>query len=68
MRIDWPKLISVLFLAFIFVYTFFVWVPVYLYAEAKCLEKGYPKQRVSVGLSIYCINLEGSVTVNVDKL
>lgn len=48
-------------------YTVFVWTPVSLYYEAKCFEKGYPESRVSVGLSGYCMNLDGSVTVKVDK-
>ena len=49
-------------------YTMFVWTPVSLYYEAKCLEKGYPESRVSVGLVGYCMNLDGTVTVKVDSL
>jgi hypothetical protein len=62
-----PSMVVLLFAAFVG-YTIFVWAPVYLYAEAKCLEKGYPKANVSVGLSRYCMNLDGSVTVKVDKI
>lgn len=50
------------------VYFAFIWTPVSVYAEAKCLEKGYPESRVTIGLSVYCMTLDGAVTVNVDKL
>ncbi len=46
----------------------FIWVPVYIYTEAECLRQGYPKPKVSVGLERYCMNLDGSVTVKVNKL
>jgi hypothetical protein len=49
-------------------YLVFVWMPVTLYAEAECLRKGYPEHRVTVGLSKYCMNLDGTVTVSVDRL
>ena len=62
-----PGLVVLLFVAFAG-YTIFVWAPVHLYTEAKCLEKGYPKSKVSVGLSRYCMNLEGTVTVKVDRI
>ena len=62
-----PGLVVLLFAAFC-AYTLLVWAPVYLYSEAKCLEKGYPKTKVSVGLGRYCLNLDGTVTVKVDKL
>lgn len=52
----------------VFIYMVFVFTPVNIYAESQCLAKGYPEYRVSVGLEIYCLNLDGSVTVNVDKL
>jgi len=57
--------------AILFVFVFilmFVYLPVGLYAEAKCLEKGYPKSEVTVGLETYCMNLGGTVTVKVDKI
>ena len=53
----------VIFLA----YFMFVFGPVSIYAEAECLRKGYPEYRVSVGLERYCMTLDGSVTVQVDK-
>jgi len=49
-------------------YTIFIWGPVNIYTEAKCLKAGYPEHRVSVGLEMYCLNLQGDVTVNVDQL
>lgn len=45
----------------------FVYLPVTLYAEAECLREGYPGYRVSIGLERYCMNLDGTVTVKVDK-
>ena len=48
-------------------YTMIIWMPVNVYNEAKCLEKGYPEHRVSVGLERYCMNLDGTITVSVDK-
>ena len=44
-----------------------VYTPVLLYTEAECLRNGYPESRVTVGLERYCINLDGSVNVRVDK-
>jgi hypothetical protein len=49
-------------------FAFFVWTPVSLVTESRCLAKGYPKAHVTVFLETYCSNLEGSVTVRVDKL
>lgn len=51
----------------IILYTMFIYIPVSVYAEAECLRKGYPEYRVSVGLERYCMNLDGSITVTVDK-
>ena len=50
------------------VYVLFIYTPVTLYAEAECLRAGYPKAYVSVGLERYCSNLDGAVTVKVDKV
>lgn len=62
-----PGLIVLFFLLFC-AYAISVWFPVYLYSEAQCLKKGYPKTYVSVSLGRYCANLNGSVTVKVDEL
>jgi hypothetical protein len=51
-----------------FLYAVFVWTPVSLWAEAKCLSRGYPKTNVTIGLQVYCLNLDGTVTVRVEKL
>jgi len=48
-------------------YSFIIWLPVNVYNEAECLRKGYPEHRTSIGLERYCMNLDGSITVNVDK-
>lgn len=52
---------------FFSIYVLLVFSPVSLYTEAECLREGYPEYRVSVGLERYCMNLDGSVTVRVDK-
>lgn len=49
-------------------YCVLVWAPYNIYAESQCLAKGFPDHRVSVGLEAYCLNLDGSITVNVEKL
>ena len=36
--------------------------------EKHCLEAGYPRTSTTWDLQGYCMNLEGSVTVTVDKL
>lgn len=58
-------LLGVVLVGFL-LYTIFVYMPVAIYTEAKCLKQGYPKHAVSVGLEQYCMNLDGSVTVKVD--
>lgn len=55
-------------LTLVVVYMFLVVMPVGVYAEAECLEHGYPKAIVTYKLDVYCTNLEGSVTVGVDAL
>ena len=47
---------------------FIVYVPYGLHVEQKCLSSGYPKSTVTWNLEGYCLNLEGTVTVKVDKL
>lgn len=41
-------------------------VPIAMHAEAKCLEKGYPRYAVSYNLKTYCITIDGAVMVRVD--
>jgi hypothetical protein len=52
---------------FLFV-VLFVALPLSLRAEAKCLDRGYPKAYVTWNLKEYCSNLEGSVTIRVEAL
>jgi len=54
--------------ALLVILVMFVALPVSLAAEAKCLERGYPKAYITWNLKRYCSNLEGSVTVRVDEL
>ena len=49
-------------------YVFFVVMPVSMYADAKCLEAGYPKSSVTWNLHAYCIGLDGSTRTEVQKL
>lgn len=49
-------------------YLMFVLLPVSAYTGVECLEQGYPKYTVDILLNRYCMNLEGTVTVSVDKL
>ena len=46
----------------------FVYLPVMLYADMKCAEAGFPKSKVTINLARYCMNLDGSVTVKMEKL
>ena len=48
-------------------YMFLIFIPVKLYTQAECLREGYPEYRVSIGLERYCMNLDGTITVKVDK-
>lgn len=36
-------------------------------ADRTCLEKGFPKYIVTYNLDTYCLNLDGSVTVKVER-
>lgn len=58
--------IAMLMIAFL-CFALFVYFPVSLYTEAECLRNGYPKAKVSIGLERYCMNLDGTVTVKVEK-
>lgn len=58
--------IAVLFFG-LMAFLLLVWLPVSLVAEKTCLEAGYPKASVTYDLSVYCSNLDGNVTVKVDK-
>jgi hypothetical protein len=49
-------------------YAMVVMLPMALYADMKCKEAGYPKAEVTVNMKMYCMNLDGSVTVKVDAL
>ena len=56
-------------LAFLFAfYVFLVLAPVSAYADAKCLEAGYPKSSVTWNLDSYCLGLDGATKTEVRKL
>ena len=50
------------------VFMLFVYMPVSVYTEGQCLEAGYPKSAVAWNLKRYCMNLEGTLTVRVEKM
>ena len=64
----WLTLCAIAPIALLLVYLLFVIMPVAFYADAECLRNGYPESRVTIGLERYCMNLDGSVTVKVEKL
>ena len=49
-------------------YLIFIWFPVHLSAEGKCLAKGYPETSTAITLKSYCMNLDGAVTGKVVEL
>ena len=70
---DWDEMMMGVFAVFgVFVIILFIlgvciYLPVQLYTDAECLREGYPESRITVGMERYCMNLDGSVTVRVDK-
>lgn len=71
MRLDafeWLMLITGAPLLLFLLWMLFVMLPVALVADAKCLERGYPKSSVTWNFKRYCMNLEGTVTVTVDSI
>ena len=64
----WIGLSIVAWIFVIVLWVLVVMTPVMMYTEAECLRNGYPKYSVSVGLERYCMNLDGTVTVKVDKV
>ena len=43
-------------------YTLFIWMPVNIVHEARCLKAGFPEYKTTVFLDGYCINLDGDIT------
>jgi hypothetical protein len=66
----WDKVATgvAVFILSLIVLTMFVFVPVVLHTEARCLEAGYPRAKVTITLEKYCISLEGSSATKVTKL
>lgn len=64
-RVIWSLAIALVLYA---LYTLLVLTPMSLYHEAKCLEAGYPESQVTMGLSVYCIGIDGAVIDRVHKL
>jgi hypothetical protein len=54
--------------ALFLVFVLLVVVPIKEYTKAECLEAGYPRSYVTYNFKRYCANLQGSVTVKVEKL
>jgi hypothetical protein len=55
-------------LVLLFLVVMFVYMPRSLYVDSECLERGYPRSSVDWKLRGYCMNLQGSVTVAVDRV
>lgn len=71
MKLHWIEKIGIAIIGILMVFVFylvFVMLPVVLYSEMECAEKGYPKALVMVNLATYCTTLDGAVTVKMDKL
>jgi hypothetical protein len=49
-------------------YMLFAVMPVAMRTQQLCLERGYPNSEVTWNLEQFCTNLQGTVTVKVDKL
>lgn len=61
-------MVTVLGTLFVFIIIAISYITVMLNAEAKCLEAGMPKSAVTWNYKQYCMNLEGTVTVNVQEI
>lgn len=70
MNLDVDKVLIglVIFLLTIVLVLLFVYTPRLLYVQQECARQGFPKSMVTVDLTGYCMNLEGSVTVGMKKL
>lgn len=55
-------------LVLLLVFVLAVYMPASFRAESRCLASGYPNSAVDYKLNSYCMNLQGTVTVAVDKL
>ena len=67
---DWAIIVlSIIFfpVGTFLLYGMFVIMPVAFYTDAECLRKGFPKSTVTIGLERYCMNLDGTITVKVEK-
>jgi len=40
-------------------YLFFIFLPIHVLDEAKCLELGYPKTNTTITLTSYCVKVDG---------
>ncbi len=46
----------------------FIYGPRSLSVDRQCLQSGYPHSKIDYHLDGYCMNLEGTVTVKVEKV
>lgn len=49
-------------------YFTFIWIPFFMVAESKCLERGYPATSLTYDLKVYCKNISGDVNSVVIRL
>lgn len=54
--------VAVLVVTFV-LYAIFVWLPINIWAETKCLRYGWSGTRVTVGLQCYCVREEGAYDI-----
>jgi len=66
--LKWCLILAFAAVGVLAIYCFVVLLPATLNAEIKCARKGYPRAVVLFNLDTYCMNLDGSVTVKMEKL
>lgn len=59
--------LAAVFLVFLLAVVF-VYAPRSLYVDQKCAQQGFPKSKVTVDLTGYCMNLDGSVTIKMEQV
>lgn len=65
---DWLAGCLFVFFMVVIVYTMFFLTPRSAYIDRECLFAGYPKSTITYLGEGFCMNLEGTVTVKVDRV
>jgi hypothetical protein len=61
-------LVAIMVFIFTILIDTIIYLPASLYAEARCIEAGYPKGVITWNLNAYCISIDGSTRTEVNKL